>query len=66
MPQFTSPRFERVIVQPQTTFNAVPNTGGTWTTTGAKLIRSVVNGCKIKADPPLVPVPWKKIGRAHV
>lgn len=59
MPTPTSPRFERVFIQPQTAFQTVPNSAGTWTQTGAKLLRSGVNGCKIKADPPLIPVPWK-------
>ena len=60
MPQFTSPRFERVTIGPQATFGTVPNTGGTWTTTGAKVLRSAgTNGCKLKAVAPLTPVPWK-------
>jgi len=58
MPQFTSPRFERIIIQPQTAFNAVPNSTGTWTQTGAKLLR-MPSGTKITAPPPLIPVPWK-------
>ena len=57
--QFTSPRFERVTVGPQASWGTVPNAGGTWTNTGAKLIRSGVNGCKLKAIRPLTPVPWK-------
>jgi hypothetical protein len=58
MPQFTSPRFERVVIAPQTTFNAVPNGTGTWTNTGAKLLR-VPSGTRLTAPPPLIPVPWK-------
>ena len=59
MPQTNSPRFERVTIGPQATFGTVPNTLGVWTQTGAKLLRSGVNGCKLKAVRPLTPVPWK-------
>ena len=48
----TSPRFERVFGQTQTAYQTVP-------TLSMKMIRSVVNGCKMKAAVPLIPVPWK-------
>lgn len=59
MPQTNSPRFERVFVGPQSALGTVPNSTGTWTTTNVKLLRSVANGCKLKANAPLTPVPWK-------
>jgi hypothetical protein len=59
MPQFTIPRLERVIIGPQTVLGTVPNTAGVWTSTAAKLLRTGVNGCQMKAAAPLTPVPWK-------
>jgi hypothetical protein len=58
MSQFTSPFVERLVLSPQTTFNAVPQAAGVWTNTGAKVIR-MGSGCKIKADPTLIPNPVK-------
>jgi len=60
MPQFTSPFVERLVLGPQAAgaFNLVPNTAGVWTNTGAKLLRAP-GGCKIKADPTLIPNPVK-------
>jgi hypothetical protein len=58
MAQFTSPFVERIFLAPQTAFNLVPNTAGVWTSTGAKLLRAG-GGCKIKADPTLIPNPVK-------
>lgn len=58
MSQFTSPFVERIFLAPQTAFNAVPNSAGVWTNTGAKLLR-MGGGTKIKADPTLIPNPVK-------
>jgi hypothetical protein len=58
MPQFASPFVERLFLAPQAAFNLVPNSSGVWTTTNAKLLRAG-SGCKIKADPTLIPNPVK-------
>lgn len=59
MPQVTSPRFERVFIGTQAALGTIPNSGGVSTQTSWKLLRSVANGCKLKANRPLTPVPWK-------
>jgi len=58
--QFASPFVERLILAPQAAFNLIPETGNLWSNiaTGVQLLRAG-SGCKIKADPTLIPNPVK-------
>lgn len=55
----TLPYLRRVFIQGQTGgLRTINNTTGTWTNTGAKLVRIPENGCRLTAEKPITPVPW--------
>ncbi len=60
MANYNSPRYRRVFIQQQTggAFRTVNNTAGTWTNTGAKLLRIPENGITITPRQPKTQVPW--------
>lgn len=60
MANFNSPRYRRVFIQQQTggAFRTVNNSAGTWTNTGAKLLRIPENGITLTPNLPKTEVPW--------
>jgi hypothetical protein len=58
MPTQNSPRFERVFIQQQSTLRTIPNSAGTWTNTGAKLLR-YVGRLGLSGGAALIQIPWK-------
>lgn len=54
-----SPRYRRVFAQLQSSgLRTINNTAGTWSNTGAKVIRVPQNAIKLTPNMPITPVPW--------
>ena len=59
MPNISSPRYRRVFIQQQSGgLRTINNSSGTWSNTGAKLLRIPENGITITPRLPKTPVPW--------
>jgi hypothetical protein len=56
---YNNPRLERVFIQTQSALRTITNAAGTWTNTGAKILRVTPNGLKMSPNMPKTPVPWK-------
>ena len=66
MPTVNSPFYERVFIQAKSVLRTTNNNGGTWSNTGAQLLRVMAGSLQMSPAEPLVPVQWKHGTRSQL